>query len=375
MAREEADRRGRPRSSQWGAGRTRGFETLRGAGIVVGAASAGGLEVRLIRASSHPSQLVCGRDVILHVVAGCGLVRFRRDRRHGQTRCRPGDVVVIPDGWSATLAADVADHLVVLAVTTSSGMPADTVWEPRLFHTTVAADWDGSGPVSERTVLNRVVETPYMPGALIPQQNFSAFNATLTADPASYRVERVGPFEYVVQSDPVPRLVTEDVADVLAKAVCGLPVVLEGSQSPLSLKPPHSGSDADVLVVVDSVEQLQAARKALHDVAAVQEQVDIPLSVGIVLRSWLSVPYFYSAVDLRPDAPDRRWWTATPDACLAEARLRIEDGLRLLEDEVTLREIRDATLAVIGGSVSLQQVVEWRLTPRWLGLEVIIAGI
>lgn len=375
MVREEADDRGRPRSSQPGADRTRAFATLEGAGVVAGAASAGGLEVRLIRAPSHSPQLVCGRNVMLHIVAGCGLVLLRHEGCHGQIRCRPGDVVVIPDGWSVTLVADVADHLVVLAVTTSSGMPADTMWEPRLFHGTVSADWGGSGPVSERAVLNRVVETPYMPGALIPQQNFSAFNATLTADPASYRVERVGPFEYVVQSDPVPRLVTEDVANVLAEAVCGLQVVLEGSQSPLSLKPPHSGSDADVLVVIDSVEQLQTARKALHDVAALQEQVDVPLSVGIVLRSWLSMPYLYSAVDLRPDAPDRRWWTATPDACLAEARLRIEDGLRLLEDEVTLREIRDATLAVIGESLNLQQVVEWRLTPRWLGLEVVIAEI
>ncbi|MGH3800244.1 MAG: hypothetical protein ACRDTD_08960 [Pseudonocardiaceae bacterium] len=219
----------------------------------------------------------------------------------------------------------------------------------------------------------RAVETPYKPGALIPRQDFSAFNTTLIAEPASYRVERVGPFEYVVRADPVPRSVSEDVADLLAATVGGLPVVLEGSQSPLSLKPPHSGSDADVLVVVDSVEQLQPARQALHDIAAVQEQVDVPLSGGIVLRSWLSVPYLYSAVDLRPDAPDRRWWTATPGDCLAEARRRIEVGLRLMDDEAALREIRDDTLVVLDGSVDLRQVVEWRLTPRWLGLEVVIA--
>lgn len=348
---------------------------LKGAGIVVGGAAASGLEVRLIRVSSHLPQLVCGRDVMIHVVAGCGLVRLLHDGCHWDIRCRPGDMVVIPDGWLITLVADVSDHLTVLTVTTSSGVSADTVWEPRLFRGTVSADRDDSGPVSERAVLNRMVETPYMPGALIPQQNFSAFNATLTVDPGSYRVERAGPFEYVVQADPVPRSVTEDVADLLAEAVGGLPVVLEGSQSPLSLKPPHSGSDADVLVVVDSVEQLPVARKALHDVAAIQDRVDVPLSVGIVLRSWLSIPYLYSAVDLRSDAPDRRWWTATPDACLAEAHLRIEDGLRLLEDEVALREIRDATLAVVGGSVNPRQVMEWRLTPRWLGLEVVIAEI
>lgn len=207
---------------------------------------------------------------------------------------------------------------------------------------------------------------------MTPAENYEAFDATLLRDPSTYRVRRVGPFEYVMDVEPRPRVITPEVAEGLAAASNGaLPLYVEGSQSPLSLKEPYSGSDVDLLVGIDAPDQLPAARAVVEKLTAMQDQIEAPLSPGIVHRPWLALPGLYSAVSLAADSPDRWWWHATPEARFAEARRRITDGLELLADQDAVSVMRDQALGFLPDPVGPERLRECRLVPRWLGLDVL----
>ncbi|MGH3853328.1 MAG: hypothetical protein ACRDR6_07470 [Pseudonocardiaceae bacterium] len=185
-------------------------------------------------------------------------------------------------------------------------------------------------------------------------------------DPNTYRVRRLGPFEYVKSVTTHPRILTTELADRLfAAASAHLPVLVEGSQSPISVKVPCEESDLDILVAVQSADDLTLARKVLDGLAEQMDHVPVPLSLGVVHARWLDLPNFYSALSLDPAAPDRGWWTATEADRLGEATRRIRRGLDLLQDPDTVRDLLARSLEVAGRGAEL--VGEWRLIPRWSG--------
>src|SRR2546430_1635994 len=61
-------------------------------------------------------------------------------------------------------------------------------------------------------------------------QDFTAFDAALPGDASTYRVQRLGPFEYVTAVTPTERVLDTALADRLHRAAGGmLPVYVEGS--------------------------------------------------------------------------------------------------------------------------------------------------
>lgn len=222
-----------------------------------------------------------------------------------------------------------------------------------------------------RIALHRRAEAAHRwGGARSETTDFSTYAVTWTEDPDRYRVRRLGPFECVLRTVPNGRRVTPDVADALCLATSThLPVLVEGSQSPLAVKAPAAGSDVDVLIAVQSPEDLPEARRAYRVLTGCAHLVGALISPGIVHRSWLTLAPFYSALDLSPRSPDRKWWQADESACFAEARRRIGAGLAHLRDEAYLMAVLRRSLEIAGWPFELDEIIELSLTPRWRGLE------
>ncbi|MGH3996391.1 MAG: hypothetical protein ACRDTJ_02880 [Pseudonocardiaceae bacterium] len=79
-----------------------------------------------------------------------------------------------------------------------------------------------------------------------------------------------------------------------------MPVLVEGSQSPISVKAPCEESDLDILVAVESGDELTLARKMFDGLTEQMDHVPVPLSLGVVHARWLDLPNFYSALSLDP---------------------------------------------------------------------------
>jgi Glycosyl transferases group 1 len=234
------------------------------------------------------------------------------------------------------------------------------------FRTTGRAPWAAH---VEPLAVFRSAETAFRvdeSGRRMWSRDFTALDTTLRRDPNTYRVRRLGPFEYVKSVTARPRILTTKLADRLFAAASGhLPVLVEGSQSPISVKAPCEESDLDILVTVESGDDLTLARKVLDSLAGQMDHVPVPLSLGVVHACWLDLPNFYSALSLDPGAPDRRWWTAADPDRLGEATRRIRRGLDLLQNPDTVRGLLARSLEVAGRGT--EQIGEWRLIPRWSG--------
>jgi tetrameric-type glycyl-tRNA synthetase beta subunit len=282
-------------------------------------------------------------------ISGVGEATLSRDgeqaRRFG---CVPGDVVFVPAGWRHTVLAQSVEGLVYLTV--NSFVPgAERVGASAVAHAvTVQPSFRASGHApgaahAEPLAIFRSAETAFRVdegGRRMWPRDFTALDTTLRQDPNTYRVRRLGPFEYVKSVTARPRILTTELADRLFAAASGhLPVLVEGSQSPISVKAPCEESDLDLLVAVQSGDELTLARKVPDGLAAQQDHVPVPLSLGVVHARWLDLPNFYSALSLDPAAPDRRWWTAADPDRLGEATRRIRRGLDLLQDPDTVRSV------------------------------------
>ncbi len=286
----------------------------------------------------------------------------------------PGDVVFVPVGWRHTVLAQSVEGLVYLTVNSfvsgadrvgASAVAHAVAVQPR-FQAAGRAPWAAH---AEPLAVFRSAETAFRVdegGRRMWPRDFTALDTTLRRDPNTYRVRRLGPFEYVKPVTARPRTLTTELADRLFAAASGhLPVLVEGSQSPISVKAPCEESDLDILVAVESEDDLALARKALDGLAEQMDHVPVPLSLGVVHARWLDLPNFYSALSLDPAAPDRRWWTAAEPDRLGEATRRIQRGLDLLQDPGTVRSLLARSLEVAGRGT--EQIGEWRLIPRWSG--------
>jgi mannose-6-phosphate isomerase-like protein (cupin superfamily) len=310
-------------------------------------------------------------------LAGVGEASLRRGDDVRSYTCRPGDMLFVPTGWHHTVAAAGIEGCVY--VTVNAFLPeCDRIGGSAIEHAEIAAaGFRTNTPVGplpsadglDAVALLRCAEAAFRldPGGVrMWPQDFTAFDATLTGDPDTYRVRRLGPFEYVTPVMPVPRVLDTALADRLHHAAGGmLPVYVEGSQSPLSCKLPCAFSDLDVLLVVESAEDLPLAHKAIDALRVVRAEVPVPLSPGVVHAEWLALPNFYSALSLDPASLDRTWWTAEPEQCRSEAARRQREGLQLAHDPQYLSELLGRSLAVL--DVGEPEIVEWRITPRWRG--------
>ncbi|MGW7006140.1 cupin domain-containing protein [Streptomyces sp. NPDC054933] len=291
--------------------------------------------------------------------------------------CRPGDMLFVPTGWHHTVRTDNLEGCVYVTVNAFVS-EAERIGDSALEHAEIALDGFRSRDAStsaesgpDAVAMLRCAEAAFRidgNGVRMWPQDFSAPDATLTREPGTYRVRRIGPFEYVTTVTPVPRILDAALADRLHEAASGLvPVYVEGSQSPLSVKPPCATSDLDILLVVENSEDVEAARKAIETLRGLQDEVAVPLSAGVVHVEWLGLPNLYSALPLDPASPDRSWWTATDEQCRAEAARRQREGLQLLRHPQHLREVLDRSKALLDAHASAASVDEWRITPRWIG--------
>ncbi|MEV6922927.1 hypothetical protein AB0M46_00235 [Dactylosporangium sp. NPDC051485] len=319
------------------------------------------------------TELLCDpRDShLLVVVSGVVSVALFQPGGPDYRSCRSGDIMSIPPGCGYSVAADGLDGSTILDVRAPAeqGRPAAVVDH---FEVPLSAQ-------QRRVALHRATEAAWPLGDVVRMaQDFHAFDATLYADPSHYRVTRIGPFECVIAVEPVERVVGLDVLDVVAEVMArhGLPVFLEGSQSPLSVKQPCASSDVDLLVAIDDAAQIGVAHRAVADLEALRQLGAVRISTGIVLRPWLRLPNFYSALSVDAAGPDRRWWRASPAERLAEAHRRVSRGLAVIADPDRIGAIQDQTIALMR-STTRGEVREMRLVPRWVGLQRIVlpAGI
>ncbi|MGH3686741.1 MAG: cupin domain-containing protein [Pseudonocardiaceae bacterium] len=294
--------------------------------------------------------------------------------------CRPGDTLFVPTGWHHTVVAASPQGAVYVTVNAFVA-DADRIGASATEHALLAAQAfctntphgildDHGAPLREpdAAALLRCAEALLRPdaaGVRMWSADFTALDATLLREPAGYRVRRLGPFDYVADATPVPRVLDTALADRLHQAVAGrLPAYVEGSQSPLSVKPPCADSDLDLLLLAASAADLETAREVVADLRALQSEIGVPLSPGVVHPGWLALPAFYSALSLDPGAPDRTWWRATDAQRLAEAARRQREALQAL-DPGRLLDLLHRSLDVAGATGT--RVQEWRLTPRWRG--------
>ncbi len=331
--------------------------------------------VRVPGGGAVPEHVHTDMEQTFVFVSGVGEATLSRGgeqiRRFG---CGPGDVVFVPAGWRHTVLAQSVEGLVYLTV--NSFVPgADRVGASAVAHAVaVQPGFRATGHApraahAEPLAVFRSAETAFRideDGRRMWPRDFTALDTTLRRDPNTYRVRQLGPFEYVTSVTTRPRILTAELADRLFAAASGhLPVLVEGSQSPISVKAPCEESDLDILVAVESGDDLTLARKVLEGLAEQMDHVRVPLSLGVVHARWLELPNFYSALSLDPAAPDRRWWTAADPDRLGEATRRIQRGLDLLQNPDTVRSLLARSLEVADRGT--EQIGEWRLIPRWKG--------
>lgn len=194
------------------------------------------------------------------------------------------------------------------------------------------------------------------------------------ASASSHRALRVGPFmlSVPVHADRSYRLSLEEL-DAAFGAIPvrpGIRIYISGSQSPLSVKLPHAGSDIDLLVVVEPPD---AHLSEGHDVvtklpSSPAGRYSANISPGLVLRSWLQLPGFYEALDLH-SREDRQWWSRGPESCAREAALRLERGIRFLASGETVHQVLLETLEQYAVPHLLPKVQSLMVTPRWISME------
>ncbi|MGH3897520.1 MAG: hypothetical protein ACRDTA_04545 [Pseudonocardiaceae bacterium] len=258
---------------------------------------------------------VSGVDAGLKAVGVADLSPAARD---GFWLAMGRDVVFVPAGWRHTVLAQSVEGLAYLTV--NSFVPgADRIGASAVAHAmAVQPSFQAHGRApraahAEPLAVFRSAETAFRvdeDGRRMWPRDFTALDTTLRRDPSTYRVRRVGPFEYVKPVTAKPRILTAELADRLFAAASGhLPVLVEGSQSPISVKAPCAESDLDILVAVESGDDLTLARKVLDGLAEQMDHVPVPLSLGVVHARWLDLPNFYSALSLDPAvtaAPDQK---------------------------------------------------------------------
>lgn len=311
-------------------------------------------------------------------LSGVGTATLRCDGDQVTYRCLPGDTIFVPVDWHHSVAADSLEG--VTYVTINAFLPdAKRVGGTAIVHAeevnTAFAKVLAAGRnerVADETALFRCAETAFRwdgpAGAWV--QDYTSLITTLTGSPEAYRVDRIGPFEIARTVTPVAAILTRSLADEIHATVAGLaPVVVEGSQSPLSVKPPYAGSDLDLLVVVRHSDELAVASKTVRAFDAVADRIQLPLAVGMVYQPWLALPGFYSTVNIDPSHEDRYWFSAGQPERLAEATRRLKAGLATVRDQARMAEMFQATVALAGLDHDL--VREWRVTPRWRGLDVL----
>jgi quercetin dioxygenase-like cupin family protein len=309
-------------------------------------------------------------------LSGVGIAVLRRDDQVLRFTCVPGDTVFVPSGWWHTVTADSPHG--VCYVTVNAFLPGVArIGDSALAHAE-EVNVDFASRIGQSSAMGftplslfRSVESLYRADAVRTwPQDYSLLTTTLTADPGSYRVERLGPFEFAVAVEPVSPVMSPVLADRCAELVQGLlPVYVEGSQSPLSVKPPCAQSDLDLLVAVGQRDDLPIAYKAVAALNELADEVPVPVAIGIVHEDWLRLPNLYSAVNLDAASVDRQWWSARSEQRLAEAARRVQAGLALLTDAAEMRRILQDTLVLTGRDT--ETVLEWRVTPRWVGYDVL----
>lgn len=319
---------------------------------------------------SVPLHVHSDMEQVFLVLSGAGTATLARDGIEHRFTCRPGDVLFVPCGWHHQVSAPSPDgvrYVTVNAFTGQDGRVGDTA----LGHAKIADDgFDrttavaaGSGPAD----ISRCAEAWFRPdpAGIRVWPDDGPMDATLTRPPDSYRVRRAGPFEYVTPVVPVPRLLDTSLADELHALAGGLTVLVEGSQSPLSAKPPAAGSDIDILLAVSGPDELPAGREAAGRLRRFARQRNLLLEPGVVCSEWLTLPGFYSAVNLDPGSPDRQWFTATEEQQLLEAARRQQEAIGRLEYPQQIEDMLTRSLAAAGCGDTVE---EWRITPRWLSL-------
>ena len=303
-------------------------------------------------------------------LTGAGNAYLAQDGIERRFPCRPGDVLFVPVGWHHQVSAVSADGVVY--VTVNAFLPGVArIGDTALSHAATAGDGfdraTAAAAAPGAVDVSRCAEARFRPdrdGTRVwPDEG--PLDATLTRAPGEYRVRRCGPFEYVTPAEPVPRTLDVSLADELHALAGNLQVLVEGSQSPLSAKPPEPGSDIDILLAVSSPDELTAARETAGRLCQFARQRNLPLEPGVVHPGWLSLPGFYSAVDLDPAAGDRRWFTASEEQRLQEASRRQQAAMKRMEDPEQIENILARSLAVAGRADKVQ---EWRITPRWRSL-------
>lgn len=344
-----------------------------------------GTEVFVVRVPGRgavPPHVHTDMEQTFVFTSGVATAVLAREDERVEFACRPGDVVFVPVGWWHSVAANSVEE--VTYITVNAFVPgAEREGDTAIGHARGAEEGFRerglerflADPRLANVDLHRTAETAFRltPGRAWGQ-DFSSFEATLRTDPSEYRVNRVGPFEFVERVEASERVLTSELGDLVA-SVSVLPAFVEGSQSPLSVKRPYAHSDIDLLVAVASAEEIPTAHKVIDQLGQLQGQFAAPLVPGIVHRDWLRLPPLYSAVELGPESSDRQWWDASPADRLAEAHRRIQAGLELACDTVKMRRLFEESLSwARGADFDVSKVTEWRLTPRWWGFDIAHRG-
>ncbi|MGB6162294.1 MAG: cupin domain-containing protein [Pseudonocardiaceae bacterium] len=162
--------------------------------------------VRVPGGGAVPEHVHTDMEQTFVFISGVGEATLNRageqTRRFG---CMPGDVVCVPAGWRHTVLAKSIEGLVYLTV--NSFVPgADRVGALAVAHAVgVQPSFQAIGHALrvayvEPLAVFRSAETAFRVdegGRRMWPRDFTALDTTLRRDPNTYRVRRLGPFEYV----------------------------------------------------------------------------------------------------------------------------------------------------------------------------------
>jgi quercetin dioxygenase-like cupin family protein len=327
--------------------------------------------VRVPGRGSVPAHTHTDMEQTFVFISGHGTAILTKGPDKRTFQCSPGSVVFVPTGWEHSVIAESPEG--VRYITVDAFVPGvERVGQTATGHAEAVADAFPEPTLRGRlssTEIFRTAENSYNwhSGAWV-SDDFGSLVSTARRLPSRYRVDRIGPFEVVRSVIPVQPVFTLAEADAVFNAVdAKVELFVEGSQSPLSAKAPCKDSDVDLLIAVEDEDGLAEAWRARKLVEKACEDLTAPASIGIVLKPWLRLPSFYSAVALDPASGDRRWWSATESERLTEAESRLRHGLEFLEDPESVKSLFGMTLQAAG--LRTDKILEWRISPRWQGLK------
>ena len=171
----------------------------------------------------------------------------------------------------------------------------------------------------------------------------------LSVDNRERQTQRIDRKELLKKLEPITR-------------VFELPIYIGGSQSPLSKKKPLVNSDIDVYIITTekTKKEIVSYEEKLQKILAQNMDEYQNYSFSFVEEEWLSLPYFYEAVNLNDDT----FWKLQEGEVKSEITRRLKNSRDYL-NSISPQNIIDKFNRIFGWNIDYSKVEKITLSPRW----------